>query len=100
MYCCGVSAEPDRNDTLVVDGIPLDLVEDDAFREFDKRLHPKQSKQRSSNIARATMRGRIFARYEGLMGTKQNPAWKGYGHMGCCMLLVITQVVSIDPPRL
>ena len=97
MYCCGVSPKPDRSDVLVVDGISLDLVDDDAFREFDKRLHPKHSKQRSSDMVRATLRGRIFARYEGIGGTKQNPRWSGYGHMGCCMLFVVTQVVSVDP---
>jgi hypothetical protein len=99
MYCCGISPKPDRSDTLIVDGIPLDLVDDETFREFDKRLHPNHSKQRSSETVRATLRGRIFARYEGIGGTKQNPGWRGYGHMGCCMLFVVTQVVSVDPAR-
>ena len=96
MYCCGVSPKSDRSDTLVVDDIPLNLVDDDAFREFDKRLHPEHPK-RPSETVRATLRGRIFARYEGIGGTKQNPGWRGYGHMGCCMLFVVTQVVSVDP---
>lgn len=99
MYCCGVSPKTDRKDTLVVDDIPLYLVDDDNFLEFNKRLHPKHSKQRSSNTVRATLRGRIFARYEGIMGTQQNPSWRGYGHMGCCMLFVVTQVVSVDQSR-
>lgn len=99
MYCCGVSPKPDRANTLVIDGISLDLVDNDTFREFDKRLHRTQSKQRSYNAVRATLRGRIFARYEGIGGTQQDPTWRGYGHMGCCMLFVVTQVVSIDPPR-
>src|SRR5665213_2343666 len=99
MYCCGVSPRPDRNDALVMDGISLDLVDDDTFREFDKRLHPLHSKQKSSDTVRATLRGRIFARYEGIGGTKQGLAWRGYGHMGCCMLFVVTQVVSVDRPQ-
>jgi len=99
MYCCGFSPKPDRPDTLVIDGVSLDLVNDDTFREFDARLHPKHSKQRSSDTVRATLRGRIFARYEGIGGTKQNPSWRGYGHMGCCMLFVVTQVISVDPLR-
>lgn len=98
-YCCGVSAESHRRDTLVVDGLSLDLIDDDTFRKFDERLHAKLSKQRSSNVVRATLRGRIFARYEGIGGTNVNPRWRGYGHMGCCMLFVVTQVVSVDPPR-
>jgi hypothetical protein len=99
MYCCGMSPKPARSDTLVVDGISLELVDDDTFREFDKRLHPGHPKQRSTVTVRATLRGRIFARYEGIGGTKQNPEWRGYGHMDCCMLFVVTQVVSIDPAR-
>jgi hypothetical protein len=99
MYCCGISPKSDRPDTLVVDGITLDLVDDETFRDFDRRLHPRHSKPRTSDTVRATLRGRIFARYEGIGGTQQNPAWRGYGHMGCCMLFVVTQVVSVDPPR-
>jgi len=99
MYCCGFSPKPDRKGSLIVDGVPLDLVDDDTFREFDKRLHPKHAKQRLSDTVAATLRGRIFARYEGIAGTQQNPEWRGYGHMGCCILFVITQVVSVEPPR-
>ena len=99
MYCCGLSPKPDRPDTLVIEGISLDLVDDQTFREFDRRLHPKHSKQRSSDTVRATLRGRIFARYEGIGGTQQNPEWRGYGHMGCCMLFVVTQVVAVNPPH-
>ena len=99
MYCCGISPKPYRADSLILDGIPLDLVEDDAFRSFDQRLHAKMSKRQSSNTVHATLRGRIFARYEGIMGTQQSLGWRGYGHMGCCMLFVVTQVISVDPPR-
>jgi hypothetical protein len=99
MYCCGISPKPDRPETLVIEGMPLDLVIDSAFREFDKRLHPNHPRQRSSDTVRATLRGRVFGRYEGIGGTNQNPAWRGYGHMGCCMLFVVTQVVSVDPPQ-
>ena len=99
MYCCGFSPKSDRPHNLVVDGISLDLVNDDTFRKFDKRLHPKHSNQQSSDTVRATLRGRIFSRYEGTGGTKQNPAWRGYGHMDCCMLFVVTQIVSVDPRR-
>jgi hypothetical protein len=99
MYCCGVSARSDRNDTLTVDGISLDLVNDDVFRKFDMLLHPQHPKKRSSDTVRATLRGRVFAKFEGIMGTQQNPEWRGYGHMDCCMLFVVTQVVSVDQGR-
>jgi hypothetical protein len=98
-YCCGVSPKPDRDKTLIIDGITLDLVDDDTFRAFDKLLHPERPKSRSSATARASLRGRIFAQYEGIGGTQQGLGWHGYGHMGCCMLFVVTQVVSVEPPR-
>jgi hypothetical protein len=61
MYCCGFSPKPDRAKTLVVEGMSLDLVDDETFKEFDKRLHPQHSKpKRGSDTVRATMRGRTF----------------------------------------
>jgi hypothetical protein len=98
-YCCGVSPKPDRPDALIVDGIRLDLTDDETFQAFDRRLHPHHPKQRSSDAVKATLRGRIFARHEDIPGTQRNAEWGGYGHMGCCMLFVVTQVVSIDAPR-
>lgn len=100
MYCCGFSPKPTRDKPLIVDGIPLSLVEDEKFQKFDALLHPKHSKpQRASDTVSATFRGRVFGRYEGIAGTQQNLAWRGYGHMGCCMLFVVTQVVSVDTPQ-
>ena len=99
MYCCGVSPKPYRIHALVIEGISLGLVDDQTFREFDRRLHQKPSNHRSSNTVTATLRGRIFARYEGIGGTQQDRTWRGYGHMGCCILFVVTQVVSVDPSQ-
>ncbi len=100
MYCCGFSPKPTRDKPLVVDSIPLSLIEDENFRLFDARLHPKHTKpQRGSDTVQAILRGRIFAKYEGIAGTQLNPAWRGYGHMRCCMLFVVTQVISVDSPK-
>lgn len=98
-YCCGISYKPDRSETLVVDGIRMELVDDDTFRNFDHILHSSPPNHGRSNTIRATLRGRIFARYEGVGGTQQNPEWSGYGHMGCCMLFVVMQVVSVNSPQ-
>ena len=78
MYCCGISPKPDREKPLVVDGVSLELTDDETFKEFDKLLHPTHSKQRTSDTVGATLRGRIFARREGIMGTQQSPSWRGY----------------------
>ena len=96
----GFSPKPTRDKSLVVEGISLSLIEDEKFQEFDARLHQKHSEpQRASDTVKATLRGRVFGRYEGIAGTQQSPAWRGYGHMGCCMLFVVTQVLSVDKPN-
>ena len=91
MYCCGFSPKPDRPATLRVDGIDVPLVDDDLFRQFDNALHANPKPKLSVTVD-ATLRGRIFARREKINGKEY---WEGYGHMGCCMLFVVTQVVSI-----
>jgi len=100
MYCCGFSPKATRDKTLVVDGVTTELVEDEKFQTFDSRLHPHHAKpQRASDTVRATLRGRVFGKYEGIAGTQRGVDWRGYGHMGCCMLFVVTQVVAVDPPH-
>lgn len=90
MYCCGVTAERSRPKPLVVEKITIPLVGDAQFLEFDRLLQ-----RRPDSVVRATIIGRFFAgeqvKYPG--GT----SWGGYGHMGCCSLLAIQQIVSVDP---
>jgi hypothetical protein len=86
-YCCGVKTP--RADALVVEGITTALTEDARFRRFDAQV-----RARGNVRFRAHLIGRFFA------GVKQNTPkgefWGGYGHFGCCSLLVIQQVVSAD----
>jgi hypothetical protein len=97
MYCCGVSANSSRPKQLTVDDIELPLVNDDMFKNFDARLHPKHGPTKDSDAVRATLRGTIFAR-QGKQSWQ--PAWGGYGHMGCCILFVVQQVTFVDPQRI
>lgn len=90
MYCCGVTPSNTRPKTLVVEKIPVPLLDDEKFRQFDKLLHSPDG-----SVVRATIAGRFFAGKQ----TKW-PAgtfWGGYGHMGCCSLFAIQQVVSVEP---
>lgn len=90
MYCCGVTAERSRPQPLVVEGITIDLVEDEPLKQFDKLILSGPS-----SVGRATIRGRFFAGE--LITTQVRSFWGGYGHMGCCSLLAIQQIVSVDP---
>ncbi|HLG12908.1 MAG TPA: hypothetical protein VJH03_00070 [Blastocatellia bacterium] len=74
----------------MVENIPIPLANDEHFREFDKLIH-----RRPDSIVRATVVGRFFSGQQ-----VRYPAgvfWSGYGHMGCCSLLAIQQVLSVYP---
>lgn len=86
VYCCGTTAGAPRGQTLVVDGITLPLADDALFHRFDDHIR-KASREVTF---RATLRGHFFA------GKKQPAAGGGYGHLGCCSLLVIEQVMAVD----
>lgn len=90
MYCCGVTNARTRPKELVVEKIPIPLVDDSRFREFDRLIE-----RRPDSIVHATIVGRFFA---GRLEPYGKPRHRGgYGHMGCCSLLAIQQVLSIDP---
>lgn len=89
IYCCGVSAERDRAEQLIVEEIPIPLARDTYLEEFDRLI------QRPPDaMVHATVVGHFFA------GQKQvwpkATFWGGYGHMGCCTLLTIERVASVD----
>lgn len=90
MYCCGVTAARTRPKPLVVEKIPIPLTGDAVFREFDALIQ-----KTPDTVVHATLIGRFFSGQQiEYPGGKQ---WSGYGHMGCCTLLAIQQVVSVDP---
>jgi len=90
MYCCGVTRARTRPKQLVIEKIPISLVDDERFREFDKLIQRKYDL-----VVHATVVGRFFSGEQ-----TQYPSGVfrgGYGHMGCCTLLAIQQVISVDP---
>ena len=90
MYCCGVTAARTRPKQIVVENIPITLLDDERFREFDKLIQ-----RRPDSVVRGTIVGRFFAGQEQKVAAGSH--WMGYGHMGCCSLLMIQQVLSVDP---
>jgi len=91
MYCCGVSADRSRPKELAVEGIEVPLTTDEHFDAFDKLIHNPPD-----TVVRVTLVGRFFAGKETRF-PNGNVGWRGYGHMGCCSLLAIQQVISVDP---
>ncbi len=92
MYCCGVTPGTTREKPLEVEGITVPIVDDKNFSQFQKELLTKHGKYISSVVS-ATLIGRFFS---GSPPSK-NTFGPGYGHMGCCTLFAIQQVVSVDP---
>ena len=91
VYCCGPSSARSRQKELVVDGVSVPLIDDEQFRRFDSLIHSE-----GDTVAHATILGRFFP---GEREPRANGSgnWGGYGHFGCCSLLVIQQVISVDP---
>src|SRR5262245_33028321 len=87
-YCCGVKAGP-RTTALVVEGITTRLIDDELFRRFDAQV-----RTRGDVSFRAHLIGRFFAGLK--QRTPNGDFWGGYGHLGCCSLLVIEQVLAVE----
>jgi hypothetical protein len=90
MYCCGVTPSRTRPKPLVVEKIPVTLLDDKTFKQFDKMIQRPHG-----STVHATLVGRFFAGDE--MKWPAGTFWGGYGHLGCCSLLAVQQVVSVDP---
>jgi hypothetical protein len=91
MYCCGVTDARTRPNQLEVEKISIPLVKDRKFRQFDALLQVPGT----YSTARATLVGRFFSGQK--ISYPNGTRWGGYGHLGCCTLLVIQQVLSVDP---
>jgi len=93
VYCCGVTAGGTRDKVLAVEGLTLPLVVDPRFRRFDRRI--RGHKADKGVTFRATLQGRFFSGKK-LEWVKDPGSWGGYGHFGCCSLLVIQQVLAVQ----
>jgi hypothetical protein len=87
MYCCGVTPGHTRPQVVSVENISIPLVDDIHFKEFDRMIQA-----RYDLIIHATIVGRFFSGEK----TPGEAFGGGYGHMGCCMLMMIQQVISVD----
>jgi len=92
-YCCGIIAGSLRSRTLTIDGITLPLVEDALFKRLERRV--RQRNAGGSVAVRAKLLGHFFAG-EKQQGRDGSTFWGGYGHLGCCSLLVIERVLAVN----
>lgn len=90
-YCCpGEAGGGQRAKPLRIDETDLPLLGDDMFQRFTNLL----AQERDTTV-HATFIGTFFS------GQKQtirgHTFWGGAGHLGCCSLFVVEQVVRFDP---
>jgi len=89
VYCCGVTDARSRPSELSVENVAIPLADNPEFREFDELIQ-----RQPDAVAHATIIGRFFS---GRVGSDSKVAYGGaYGHMGCCSLLAIEQIVAVD----
>src|ERR1700731_3605871 len=90
-YCCpGEVGRETRSESLSVEGVQVPLLDDQMFKQFADLL-----KKEPDTTVRATVVGRFFSGDKVSIATSTR--WRGFGHMGCCSLLVIQRVESIEP---
>jgi hypothetical protein len=89
-----VTADRNRPQQMVVENIPIPLIENDQFHEFDKLIQPPFRSDRHGAIVHATVVGRFSAGKQ--IHYPKTTFWGGYGHMGCCSLLTIQEIKSVS----
>jgi len=82
-----------RPEDLVVQNIPIPLVDDATFYKFDERIHIKGPRGHGP-VTHATLVGRYFAGRKEKYPNRTS-AWSGFGHFGCCTLLAIQQILDV-----
>jgi hypothetical protein len=92
VYCCGVGADRSREAELQIEDIPVPLVNDERYQEFDRLVQ-----RRPDSLVRGTIVGRFYSGQSQIWDGRI--IWGGYGHMGCCSLLAIQQVLNVDPQK-
>lgn len=90
VFAGGPSSARKRSDSLEVEGVSTSIVEDTRFERLD---HLIQSKRDSS--ASCTIIGRYFSGEQ--IDYPAGVSWGGYGHLGGFTLLVIQQVIAVNP---
>ncbi len=101
-YCC-VNPERKKNTDIQINGVSVPLARDSEYFEFRKRLDASRNNRPDGQPCdwgeckfyrvSATLTGLFFAK------KIERDSETGYGHLGCCHLLVIEQVSAVTPER-
>lgn len=106
VYCCGDHSRP-KNVDIQLDGYSLPLRRDIHLEEFLRLLKAERLTTPSGGPCydcfyfhvSATVTGRFFAGGWTLQKSGSDSSHVGYGHLGCCSLLVIAGVSEVSAER-
>lgn len=88
VYCCDVAPSRERPQSLRVDDLTLEILDDEKFKAFDRMVHDGDS------MIRTMLIGRFFA---GRPPNKDVDKWHGFGHLGIYSMFVIQRVTDVKP---
>ena len=101
VYCCGDhSRRPGHN--IQIDGQPVSMLKDAAFEQFYKLLRASRNRMPNGEPCASDCHFyEVSATLTGLFLAEKNTANEhvGYGHLGCCSLLVIERVEEVAAAR-
>ncbi len=91
VYCCpGESGRDTRSKALTIDGVGVPLEDDQVFQQFRRLLQ-----QERDTTVRGTFVGTFFSGNK--VSRNELTYWSGYGHLGCCSLLVLQRIEAFEP---
>lgn len=91
IYCCpGEAGVQSRQRPLSVDGLKVPLQDDQVFRSLTALL-----RKELDTVVRVSVVGKFLAGTKEVL--KDRTWWRGYGHLGCCSLLIIERVEKFEP---
>ena len=100
-YCCGDhSREPGH--FLEIDNRPIPLVKDAPYEQFHKLVYASRNRMPNGDPCLNDCHFyRVSATLTGLFLAERNTGNQhiGYGHLGCCSLLVIQKVSDVSAQR-
>ncbi|HEX6803829.1 MAG TPA: hypothetical protein VF133_09140 [Terriglobales bacterium] len=100
-YCCGDHSRRPGH-VLELDGKPVPLRKDGAFEQFYKLVRASRNRTPTGAPCASDCHFyRVTATLTGVFLAEKNTEKEhlGYGHLGCCSLLIIEQVVGVSAER-
>lgn len=83
---------PGRN--IKVDGVEYGIVKDQNLNDFSKGILARQDRKTLNRVT-ATLTGTFLAG-RASQQSDRFPNKPGYGHLGCCYLFIIQQVLAVE----